>query len=112
MRGGFCFAAACKCTLFTLRKTMPTTRVDELYFRSLRFVNAPGAAGHLGSNHEQIFRRGTFRYFTPLPSMGKFGWTAVIVFGAAVAADQYWNYGYYTDGVMQTLHHIQNSFGW
>jgi hypothetical protein len=44
--------------------------------------------------------------------MGKLGVTAVIVFAIALAADQYWNYGYYTDGALSALHQIRHSFGW
>jgi hypothetical protein len=29
--------------------------------------------------------------------VGKFAWTAIGVLVAAFVADQYWNYGYYTD---------------
>jgi hypothetical protein len=44
--------------------------------------------------------------------MGKLGLFAIIVFGCAVAADQYWNYGYYTDGTLSALRQIRHSFGW
>jgi hypothetical protein len=44
--------------------------------------------------------------------MGKFSWTVLVVLGAAFAADQYWNYGYYTDNAMNVLRQIQHSFGW
>jgi hypothetical protein len=45
-------------------------------------------------------------------AMGKLSWTAIFVLGAALAADQYWNYGYYTDGTMNMLGQIRRSFGW
>jgi hypothetical protein len=44
--------------------------------------------------------------------MGKFGWSVVIILIGAVAADQYLNNGYYTDGTMTMLRQIRNSFGW
>jgi hypothetical protein len=44
--------------------------------------------------------------------MGKVGWAAIIVVGAAFAADQYWNYGSYTDGTFSVLRQIRHSFGW
>jgi hypothetical protein len=44
--------------------------------------------------------------------MGKLGWTAVFVLGAAFAADHYYNYGFYTDGTMNMLRQIGHSFGW
>jgi hypothetical protein len=44
--------------------------------------------------------------------MGKVGWSAIIVFFGAVAADQYFNYGYYTDAGLQVLRQIQHAFGW
>jgi len=44
--------------------------------------------------------------------MGKLGWTMILVLGAAFAADQYWNYGYYTDGALSMLRNIRGSFGW
>jgi hypothetical protein len=44
--------------------------------------------------------------------MGKLGWPVVVLFCAAVAADQYLNYGYYTDGAMAMFRQIRNSFGW
>lgn len=44
--------------------------------------------------------------------MGKVGWTVIIILGAALAADQYWNYGHYTDGAIAVLRQIQHSFGW
>jgi hypothetical protein len=44
--------------------------------------------------------------------MGKFSWTAIIVFGAALAADQYWNFGKYTDATLTVLRQIRHSFGW
>jgi hypothetical protein len=45
-------------------------------------------------------------------SMGKFGWSVVTIVIGAVAADQYLNNGYYTDGAMAMLRQIRNSFGW
>jgi hypothetical protein len=30
---------------------------------------------------------------------------------AAAAADQYWNYGYYTDGTLQVFRQIRHAFG-
>jgi len=44
--------------------------------------------------------------------MGKLGWAAIFVFCAALAADQYFNYGYYTDGALAMLRQIRYSFGW
>jgi hypothetical protein len=44
--------------------------------------------------------------------MGKFGWVVIFGLCAAFAADQYWNYGYYTDGAIAMLRQIRNSFGW
>jgi hypothetical protein len=44
--------------------------------------------------------------------MGKLGWTAVLVFCAAVAADQHFNYGRYTDGTLAMLREIRRAFGW
>jgi hypothetical protein len=44
--------------------------------------------------------------------MGKLGWTALIVLGAAFAADQYLNYGYYTDSTLNMLREVRRSFGW
>jgi len=45
-------------------------------------------------------------------SVGKFGWTAIGVLVAAFVADQYWNYGYYTDSALAMLRQIRQSFGW
>lgn len=45
-------------------------------------------------------------------SMGKFGWAVIVVLGAALAADQYLNYGYYTDSTLTVLGQIKRSFGW
>jgi hypothetical protein len=42
--------------------------------------------------------------------MGRFGLAVIFVFAAAIAADQYWNYGYYTDSTMSMLAHIKRSF--
>ena len=44
--------------------------------------------------------------------MGKLGWTALVVVCAAVVADRYWNYGYYTDGALQVFREIRRGFGW
>jgi hypothetical protein len=35
-----------------------------------------------------------------------------MVLAAAFAADQYWNYGYYTGNALSVLRHIRRSFGW
>jgi hypothetical protein len=48
----------------------------------------------------------------PETFMGKLGWTALIVLGAAFAADQYLNYGYYTDSTLNMLREVRRSFGW
>jgi bacteriorhodopsin len=42
--------------------------------------------------------------------MGKFGWSAIVVLLAALAADQYFDYGYYTDGALAMLRQISHSF--
>jgi hypothetical protein len=52
------------------------------------------------------------RIFFELTTMGKLAWTAIFVFGAAFAADQYWNLGKYTDATLSVLHQIRYSFGW
>ena len=44
--------------------------------------------------------------------MDKLGWTALGVLAAALAADEYWNYGYYTDNALLVLRQILHSFGW
>jgi hypothetical protein len=44
--------------------------------------------------------------------MGKLCWAVIIALGCAIAADQYLDYGYYTDGVLSALHQIRHSFGW
>ena len=44
--------------------------------------------------------------------MDKLGWLAIGVFAAAFGADQYWNFGKYTDATLNVLHEIQHSFGW
>jgi bacteriorhodopsin len=36
---------------------------------------------------------------------------AALLIAAAVAADQYYNYGYYTDGALAMLHQMRRSFG-
>jgi hypothetical protein len=44
---------------------------------------------------------------------GKRGLTVIAVFGAALAADRFWNYGYYSDSALITLlREIKRSFGW
>jgi hypothetical protein len=45
-------------------------------------------------------------------TMGKLAWTAIFVLGAAFAADQYWNFGKYTDAALTVLHQIGHSLGW
>jgi hypothetical protein len=42
--------------------------------------------------------------------MGKLGWSAILILLAAVAADQYLNQGYFTDGVLAMLREIRYSF--
>lgn len=44
--------------------------------------------------------------------MGKLGWSAIALLVAAVAADQYFNQGYYVDGGLAMLRQIRYSFGW
>jgi hypothetical protein len=44
--------------------------------------------------------------------MGKLGLAAIFAVGCAFAADQYWNYGRHTDGVVSTLRQIQHALGW
>jgi hypothetical protein len=44
--------------------------------------------------------------------MGKLGWSAILLFLAAVVADRYLNNGYYTDGGLAMLRQIRYSFGW
>jgi hypothetical protein len=36
---------------------------------------------------------------------------AVLLIAAAIAADEYYNYGYYTDGALAMLHQMRHSFG-
>lgn len=43
--------------------------------------------------------------------MGRFGWIFISIFCAALAADQYWNYGHYTDAALSMLQQIRTSFG-
>jgi hypothetical protein len=43
--------------------------------------------------------------------MGKGILVAVLIIVAAVATDQYFNFGYYTDGTLAMLRQIQHSFG-
>ena len=47
-----------------------------------------------------------------LLGMGKGIWAATIALGAVVAADQYFNSGYYTDAALVVLRQIRHSFGW
>jgi hypothetical protein len=42
--------------------------------------------------------------------MGKLGWSAILILLAAVAADQYLNQGYFTDGGLAMLREIRYSF--
>jgi bacteriorhodopsin len=42
--------------------------------------------------------------------MGKGILIAVLIIAAAVAADQYFKFGYYTDGTLAMLRQIQHSF--
>jgi hypothetical protein len=44
--------------------------------------------------------------------MGKQSLVVIIIIACAIAADQYWNYGFYTDGTLRALHQIRHSFGW
>ncbi|HEX5323991.1 MAG TPA: hypothetical protein VFW40_09405 [Capsulimonadaceae bacterium] len=44
--------------------------------------------------------------------MDRFGWAAIGVLVAALVADQYWNYGHYTDSTLTVLREIKRSFGW
>ncbi len=44
--------------------------------------------------------------------MGKFGWIIILICCAALVADQYWNYGRYTDAALSMLRQIRASFGW
>jgi hypothetical protein len=44
--------------------------------------------------------------------MGKLGIAAIVVLAGAVAGDQYWNFGFYTDGTLSALNQIRHSFGW
>ena len=44
--------------------------------------------------------------------MDKLGWAAMGILAAAFAADQYWNYGYYTDAAIGVFRQIGHSFGW
>jgi hypothetical protein len=44
--------------------------------------------------------------------MGKLGWSAILLLLAALAADQYLNHGYYTDGGLAMVRQIRYSFGW
>jgi hypothetical protein len=36
---------------------------------------------------------------------------AVLLIAAAIVADEYYNYGHYTDGTLAMLHQIRHSFG-
>jgi hypothetical protein len=44
--------------------------------------------------------------------MGKFGWPILIALCAAVAADEYFNYGRYTDSMIATLRQMRHALGW
>jgi hypothetical protein len=44
--------------------------------------------------------------------MGKLGAAAIGVLVVAFVADQYWNYGYFTDSTLNVLRQIRHSFGW
>ena len=44
--------------------------------------------------------------------MGKFSWTMILIFCAALLADQYWNDGHFTDAALSMLRQIRASFGW
>ena len=43
--------------------------------------------------------------------MGKTFLAAVIAFGLLIAADQFYNYGLYTDIALAMLHQLRHSFG-
>lgn len=43
--------------------------------------------------------------------MGKIGWTVVLAFIVALAADRYLNNGRYTDSTMTTLKQMQRAVG-
>jgi len=43
-------------------------------------------------------------------AMGKLGWTAIGILAAAFAADQYWNFGFYTDATLAMLRQMGHSF--
>lgn len=44
--------------------------------------------------------------------MVNFSLTASTVLVAAFVADQCWNYGHYSDGILSMLGQIRHSFGW
>jgi hypothetical protein len=44
--------------------------------------------------------------------MGKLGWTILIALCVAVAADENFNYGRYTDSTIATLREMQQALGW
>jgi hypothetical protein len=44
--------------------------------------------------------------------VGRFGWAAILVIVAALVADQFWNYGKYTDAALSVLSEIRHAFGW
>jgi len=47
-----------------------------------------------------------------MPEMGGKGFViAIFIIGAAVAADQYFHSGHYTDGTLDMLRQIQQAFG-
>jgi hypothetical protein len=49
---------------------------------------------------------------TDATRMGKLGWTVILVLSATVGADQYFNYGGYTDATIAMLRQIEHGFGW
>jgi hypothetical protein len=44
--------------------------------------------------------------------MGKIGWPILIALCAAVAADEYFNYGRHTESTIATLRQVQTALGW
>jgi hypothetical protein len=47
-----------------------------------------------------------------LPSMSKLTWALVLTVLIAFFADQYFNQGHHTDGVIRTLSEIRRALGW
>ena len=45
-------------------------------------------------------------------TMGRFGWTVIAVVALALAADHYWNDGYYAGHALAMLGEIRHSFRW